>query len=419
MANSEAISKTTQPCWSRMIALVDMNSFFASIEQLDQPELFGRPIAVTNGYQGTCIITCSYEARYWGIKTGMRLKQAKKLCPELIQRPSRPKRYAEISTRIMHGLKNITPDVEVYSVDEAFLDMTHCQKIIKSPEAVAKEIKELIFELSDLSCSIGVSGDKTTAKYAAKQNKPDGLTIIPPEKAEEALQAVPVTELCGIAKGIGGFLNTHGVYTCGDMKKIPISVLGQRFGNPGRRIWLMAQGKDPENIATCIAGPKSIGHGKVMPPNTRDKQTILVYLQHMSEKVGARLRRHDLQASRFFIGIRSQYGWISSKMQTEYPTNDGQQIMQLCHNLIDQQWHDQGISQIQVTAMNPRQCNQQLSLFENSQQEISCNNKNRIMDAINQRYGDLTIAPANLLHRSSMPDVIAPAWQPQGHRRTV
>ena len=96
-----------------MIALGDMISFIASIEQLDQPELFGRPIAVTNGHQGTCIITCSYEARYWGIKTGMRLKQAKKLSPELIQRPSRPKRYAEISTRIKHGLKNIPPDVEV------------------------------------------------------------------------------------------------------------------------------------------------------------------------------------------------------------------------------------------------------------------------------------------------------------------
>ena len=219
---------------------------------------------------------------------------------------------------------------------------------------MAKKIKELILELSDLSCSIGVSGDKTTAKYAAKKNKPDGLTIIPPEKAEETLQDVPVTELCGIAKGMGRFLNTHGVYICGDMKKIPISVLGQRFGNPGRRIWLMAQGKDPESVTTHIAGPKSIGHGKVMPPNTQDKKTILVYLQHMSEKVGVRLRRHNLQASRFFIGIRSQYGWISSKMQTEYPTNDGQRIMQLCHQLISEQWRNQGISQIQVTAMYPR-----------------------------------------------------------------
>ena len=142
MDNLEATSNKNSLPWPRMIVLVDMNSFFASIEQLDQPELFGRPVAVTNGNQGTCIITCSYEARYWGIRTGMRLKQAKQLCPELIQRPSRPKRYAQISTKIMHGLKTITPDIEVYSVDEAFLDMPHCQKTIESPEKVAKSIKK-------------------------------------------------------------------------------------------------------------------------------------------------------------------------------------------------------------------------------------------------------------------------------------
>ncbi len=419
MGNLEATSNKNSLPWPRMIVLVDMNSFFASIEQLDQPELFGRPVAVTNGNQGTCIITCSYEARYWGIRTGMRLKQAKQLCPELIQRPSRPKRYAQISTKIMHGLKTITPDIEVYSVDEAFLDMTHCQKIIESPEKVAKSIKKLIFELSDLSCSIGISGDKTTAKYAAKQEKPDGLTIIPPGEAENMLKNAPVTDLCGIAKGIGRFLNSYGVYTCGDMKNIPISILGQHFGNPGRRIWLMAQGKDPESIKTNVAGPKSIGHGKVMPPNTRNKKIILVYLQHMSEKVGSRLRRHNLQTSKFFIGILSQHGWIGGKMKTEYPTNDGQKIMDLCQQLLDKQWHGEGINQIQVTAIHPKQSNQQLDFLENKKQWSSSHEKNSVMDAINQRYGDLTIAPSNLIHRSSMPDVIAPAWKPYGHRRTI
>ena len=144
MDNSEVISDHLP--WPRVIALVDMNSFFASIEQMDQPELFGQPIAVTNGIQGTCIITCSYEARYWGIKTGMRLKEAHKLCPDLIQRPSRPKRYAEISIKIMQGLNKMTPDIEVYSVDEAFLDMTRCQKIMDSPEILAQQIKELVFD---------------------------------------------------------------------------------------------------------------------------------------------------------------------------------------------------------------------------------------------------------------------------------
>ncbi|MDH3901254.1 MAG: DNA polymerase IV, partial [Gammaproteobacteria bacterium] len=106
--------------WPRAIILVDMNAFFASIEQRDRPEWRGRPVAITNGRQGTCIITCSYEARAYGIKTGMRLKQARRLCPELIQCPARPERYAATSTAIMETLQEVTPDIEVFSVDEAF-----------------------------------------------------------------------------------------------------------------------------------------------------------------------------------------------------------------------------------------------------------------------------------------------------------
>ena len=123
--------------WERAIILVDMNAFFASIEQLDRPEWRGRPLAVTNGLTGTCIITCSYEARAYGIKTGMRLKEGRKLCPDLIQCPARPQRYATVSSNIMQALQDITPDIEVFSVDEAFLDVTHCQRLLGPPERIA------------------------------------------------------------------------------------------------------------------------------------------------------------------------------------------------------------------------------------------------------------------------------------------
>ena len=117
------------PRWSRAIILVDMNSFFASVEQFDHPELRGRAIAVTNDKQGGCIITSSYEARSYGIKTGMRLQEAKKLCRNLIQIPARPERYVDVSRAIMDALATLTPDIEVFSIDEAFLDITHCQCI--------------------------------------------------------------------------------------------------------------------------------------------------------------------------------------------------------------------------------------------------------------------------------------------------
>jgi DNA polymerase-4 len=409
--------KNHPTAWPRAIALVDMNAFFASIEQRDRPEWRGRPVAITNGKQGTCIITCSYEARAYGIKTGMRLKQARQLCPELIQCPAHPERYAATSVAIMEALQDITPDIEIFSVDEAFLDITRCQRLLGTPLQVAQLTKQKVLDASGILCSIGISGDKTTAKFAAKLNKPNGLTIIPPDEAATWLHDVPVTGLCGIAKGIGSFLAKHGVQTCGDMKKLPISVLASRFGNPGRRIWYMCQGQDPAALQQDIPAPKSVGHGKVVPPNTRDSGVLLTYLMHMSTKVGARLRRHRLQAQSFAIGLRADEGWLGGRLQTALPTNDGHQIMALCRHTIDEAWNGQGIHQVQVTALNPTNTDSQLELFtatDNIRNEV-----NAAMDAVNRRYGELALAPARLLNRSSMPNVIAPAWKPFGHRQTI
>ena len=197
---------------------MDMNAFFASIEQRDRAEWRRRPVAITNGRQGTCIITCSYEARAYGIKTGMRLRQARQLCPELIQCPVHPERYAATSTAIIESLQDITPGIETFSVDEAFLDVTHCQRLLGTPPQIARLAKQKVFDTSGILCSIGVSGDKTTAKFAAKLNKPDGLTVIPPWEAEGWLREVPVTGLFGIAKGIRHFFADHGVHTCGEVK---------------------------------------------------------------------------------------------------------------------------------------------------------------------------------------------------------
>lgn len=255
--------------WPRIIAHVDMDAFFASIEQRDFPELRGQPVGVTNGELGTCIITRSYEARRYRVKTGMRLQEARKLCPHLIQQPSRPQVYAQASMLIMEALENITPDIEIFSVDEAFLEFSACRRLYHSPEQIGELIQTLILELTQVTCSVGISGDKTTAKFASKKNKPNGVTIIPPWKAEQSLASAPVTDICGIAKGIGRFLAQYGVYYCGDMKRIPMHILAKRFGNIGRRLWLMCQGKDPATLLTTTTHPKSIGHGKVMPPNTR------------------------------------------------------------------------------------------------------------------------------------------------------
>lgn len=403
--------------WPRAIALVDMNAFFASIEQRDYPELQGRPVAVTNGLTGTCCITSSYEARRYGIKTGTHIKAARRLCPDVVQRPARPERYAEVSSAIMLALQTVTPDIEVFSVDEAFLDLTACQAVFGPPAKLARRAQEAVYQASGLLCSVGVSGDKTTAKYAAKLHKPNGFTVIPPWEACERLRAVPLTELCGINQGIGSFLAARGIHTCGEMARLPISVLARRFGNPGRRIWLMAQGQDPDPIHSTVPPPKSIGHGKIMPPATRDRTVLSTYLLHMAEKVGARLRKHGMEAQTFYIGLLSDNGYVSQKFKTIQPTNDGHAIFALCKTYLARFWAGWGAHQVQVTALDPRPMNVQDDLF------ISHNDRtarlNATMDKINSRYGEFTLAPASLLNRSDMPNVIAPSWKPNGHRQTI
>ena len=405
--------------WSRAIVFLDMDAFFASIEQKARPELRGKPIGITNGLIGTCFITCSYEARKYGIKTGTRLKEARQLCPHVQQVPARAELYAKVSTEIMSALQTVTPDIEISSVDEAFLDVTNCQGIYKNPIDAGELAKKIVYEVAGITCSVGISGDKTTAKHAAKLIKPDGLLMIPPWLACAHLKNVPVTELSGIAGGIGEFLNDRQVYVCGDMVKLPIGELARRFGNIGRRIWYMAQGLDTEPLNRTVAPPKSIGHGKVMPPNTKSLRVLRTYLHHMSEKVAARLRKHALEARSFFIGFRvkhAKHKWLAGKFQAEEPTNDGRKIWMLAKKLLDR-WKGEGVFQVQITALDLRPSGNQLSFFDVLDEQRQC--LNRVRDQINERFGEFAVAPATLLQRSDMPNVIAPSWKPDGHRKTV
>jgi len=403
-----------------MIVLVDMNCFFASVEQLDNPAWRNKPVAVTNGLLGTTIITCSYEARAYGVTTGMRLKQARVLCPELIQAPSRPQRYAAISTSIMDSLTVLTPDIEIYSVDEAFLDLTGCQHFYSAVEQIGRKLKQLIRQASGgLNCSVGISGDKTTAKFAAKQQKPDGLVVIHPDAAETALAEYPVTALSGINKGIASFLAQYNVVYCKQMKDLPIGILAKRYGNVGRRIWLMAQGKDPKPLLLNVAAPKTIGHGKNLPPETRDKQIVLTYFQHMAEKVAARLRLHHYYAISYVVALKTQQGWFKWSRRSLSATNDGQVIYRLCRQCVDDFWGGQGVWQVRIVALDPQQHIQNDLFIDDDSGKQGRAQLNEAVDMINTRYGEFAVAPASLLNRSKMPNVIAPAWKPQGHRKTV
>jgi DNA polymerase-4 len=406
--------------WPRAILHIDMNAFFASVEQRDFPELRGKPVGVTNGEVGTTLITCSYEARAFGVKTGMHVYDARRLCPGLIQRPARPRIYAAISTRIMHALHDISPDVEVFSVDEAFIDVTHCQRLHGSPEHIARLARQRIHDISGgLPCSIGVAGTKSTAKIASDLKKPNGLTVTPPWEARQRLDAVPMKKLCGLGPNIAEFLSLYGAQTCGDVARLPLTVLARRYGVTGKYLWLACQGKDTAPVAPEVAPPQSIGHGKVLPPHTRSAPVIEVYLRHMCEKVAARLRRYDMQAGQLYVGLRLEapHEDISQLFPLPYGMPDGKQLFELAWKFLRCRWRGEAVTHVQVTAASLRPGSGQLELFTADDNRVT--RRFGAIDRINLRYGEFTVAPATLLGRSTMPNVIAPAWRPDGHRQHI
>ena len=404
--------------WSKIIFHVDMNAFFASIEQRDNNHLSGKPIAVTNGEKGSCIITCSYEARAFGIKTGMSFKEAKNKCSNLIRCPSNPKKYTYASSKIMDILYHISPDIEIFSIDEAFLDLSNCKKIYPSLFDVAYLIKDKIFSDLNLPCSIGIAENKSNAKFAAKMQKPDGITVLPPDKSEEILSNYPIKDLCGVSNGIGSFLNNHGVFVCGDMKNIPISILGTRYGNIGKKIWLMAQGKDIDSMKLRENPPKSFGHGKVTKPNLKDIYEIKKILHHMSNKVAKRLRQNNYESNIFLIGLKIKDYWISHKYKISKYTNHDKDIFKLCLLLVNEFYiQKNGIYQVQVTAINIKPMNMQKDLFAVNYDKNT--DIDYTIDSINNKFGDLMLRPARLCNKLQTPDVISPSWRPTGHKKSL
>ena len=290
-------------------------------------------------------------------------------------------------------------------------------RIYKDINTIVYKIKDLIYSSENLKCSVGVSYSKSLAKFASKLNKPDGITFITRKNYHQYLDNAPINKLCGVSKGITRFLNTHGVYRCSDMKKIPISILSNRFGNIGKKIWLMANGSDFEGLTLDPAHPKSLGHGKVLMPNTKDRYLIKKTFLKMSVKLSRRLRNSGYESNKFLVNIKIKAGWVQKKIKLEHPTCDQFVIYSFCELYLDMFDKNVGIYQVQVTAINPIQKNIQTDLFSSQTEQ---DNYMSVVDSINQRFGQDVVRPARLKSDTSdSPDVIAPAWRPKGYRKSV
>ncbi|MEK6590563.1 MAG: DNA polymerase IV [Nitrospinota bacterium] len=402
---------------NRIIMHIDMNAFFASVEQRCNPKLRGKPIAVIGSAERTVVTTASYEARKYGVKTGMNKYEAKKLCSGIIFVTGDNQKYIDTSVRILGILKDFTPVVEAYSIDEAFLDITGSLSLFKSPEDIAIVIKDRIRKEIGLTCSIGIAPNKLLAKLASDMKKPDGLVIIKGEDIPRILENLPVEELCGIGPKLKEHLNDMGIKTCGQLGKYPLRLLKRKFGVIGEGLKLMSQGIDNSPVIPIgmEEEAKSVGHSMTLPYDISDEITMKKYILQLSEMVGRRARRYRLKGRNISLTIRYPDFYTFTRQKTlKVYTNDTHDIYHHALLILNSIKLKGGIRLLGVRLSDLMKDYSQLPLYEEDRKkEITL----IAMDGINDKFGDFTITWGRLLERDRESGVISPSWRPEGVKR--
>jgi nucleotidyltransferase/DNA polymerase involved in DNA repair len=291
----------------RFIVHVDMDAFYASVEQRDHPEYRGKPVIVgadPKGGRGRGVVAaCSYEAREYGIHSAMPISFAYKRCPHAVYLRGNMKKYVTISHQVFGILERFTPDIEPISIDEAFLDITGSYQLFGSPEETCRRIKAAIHEETGLKASLGMAPNKMTAKIASDLEKPDGLVIVTREGLFDFLHPLPVGKLWGVGKRTKEELTRLGINTIGDLASKELKELGKLLGKSGVHVWKLANGIDPRDVETT-GGIKSIGHEHTFEEDVTDPQTIEDTLMWLAEKVSRRLRKKGLRGHTISLKIR-------------------------------------------------------------------------------------------------------------------
>ena len=375
--------------WPRAILHVDMDAFFASVEQLDQPALRGRPVLV--GYAGPrgVVAAASYEARVFGCRSAQPMSVALRNCPHAVVMPVRMGRYREISDRVFQVLESCTPVVEPLSIDEAFLDVTASQRLLGDPRHIAQKIKDEIRAVTCLTASVGVSCNKFLAKLASDLQKPDGLTVIRPEEAQSVLAPLPVTRLWGVGPKTATRLAGLAVKTIGDLRKLPTDVLARRVGtDEAEHYRRLAAGIDDRPVVPDRES-KSIGHEQTFGSDLADADAVRDVMLDQCEQVGRRLRRHKLRARAIVVKIRfGNFQTITRRSTLPEPTDATSQLWQAARRLFDS-WTAQGFKPVRligVTAAELTADSEQPSLFANPESERQ-QRLDRALDQIGGRFG--------------------------------
>jgi DNA polymerase-4 len=306
---------------SRTILHVDMDSYFASVEQQANPRLRDKPIVVTGKPTIKSVVAAaSKEAKECGAESAMATWKAREKCPDLVLVPGDPNRYEWVTNNFFDILRSYSPQLEPFGVDEAFLDVTRKVDEYESPAAMVEEIKERVEETFGdcITCSVGIARNKLLAKLASDMEKPDGITRIRDNEVSEVLEKTPLTDLCGIGSRTEKRLNRMGIHSIPALGDFPEKELKNEFGVEGTRLKLMGQGKDPSPVlpASYEEEVKSVGNSLTLPDYKRTPQKALPVLFKLSQKVGYRLRKKGLVAGTIKLTVRDSEFDVKGKQLT-------------------------------------------------------------------------------------------------------
>jgi len=383
----------------RTILHVDLDAFFAAVEQRDRPELRGRPVIVGGGgpTDRGVVSTASYEARVFGVRSAMPLRTAAALCPHGIFVPVDGRKYQAESRRVMAILRRFTPLVEPVSIDEAFLDVTGTEGLWGPGESVARRIKEAIHEETQLTGSVGVAATKLVAKIASDLRKPDGLVVVAPGSEESFLTGLPISRLWGVGPQMAAALREYGVSTFGDLAALPVDLLVRRFGKHGATLHDRARGIDDDPVADASAA-KSISHEHTFDLDTNDRETIERTLLGMADGVAARLRSAGLKASTVTVKVRdSSFRTVTRQRTLPAPTDLTDPIWRVALDLARPEVRGIRVRLLGVGVSNFAEP-AQLPLFDGGKDEARRRAATEASDALRRRYGEHAVTRARLLH---------------------
>lgn len=397
----------------RVILHCDCNNYFASVELLDKPELRDQPVAVAGDPEGRhgIILAKNQIAKNYGVQTAETLWQAKKKCPGLILLPPHMDKYRAMSRRVNAIYLDYTDQVEAFSIDESWLDVTASRNLFGDGAAIADLLRRRVREELGITISVGVSWNKTFAKMGSDYKKPDATTVITRENVSQILYPLPVTDLIFVGKSSGQVLARHGIHTIGDLAACSMAEAEAWLGKGGKGLWLAARGLDDSPVR-CYGeheAVKSVGNGMTYPQDLVGREACIAGLTPLCESVGARLRAQHLKCRTITLQIKDpQLKVISRQKPVDPPTNLTRYLLREVIQLLESAWpEDAPVRLFTVTAGSlmdeSAPVTAQLSFLEEAPREDPRQRRlEQVMDGLRNRFGQDAIATARGLTAPAM-----------------